>query len=206
LVTPAAVARQLAERDPVLGRIIAAVGEPAIERPSIASPAHYLQRAIVGQQLSGKAASTIYGRFLGVYRGRRPSAAQVLDTPERALRAAGLSAGKARAIRDLAAHQRDGAIPSREALYRLDVETIVERLTAVRGIGRWTVEMLLIFYLGHCDVLPLGDLGIKKGYQRVYRMRQPPSPRTLERRGRRWQPYRSVASWYLWRALELPPD
>ncbi len=206
LVSPTTAARHLAEQDAALGRIVAAVGPPDLQRPPIASPVHYLQRSIVYQQLSGKAAATIYGRFLTLFPGRRPTCAQVLATPEPVLRRAGLSAAKARAIRDLAAHQEAGQIPSREALYRLDVETIVERLTAVRGIGRWTVEMLLIFYLGHADLLPLGDLGIKKGYQRVYRMRRQPSPRTLERQGNRWRPYRSVAAWYLWRALELPPD
>lgn len=205
LVTPAAAASQLALNDPDLGRIIARIGVPDLIRPSIVSPIHYLQRSIVYQQLSGKAAATIYRRFLELFQGRPPTAAQVLGTTELTLRGAGLSSAKARAIRDLAAHHRAGQVPTRATLYRLDRETIVERLTEVRGIGRWTVEMLLIFYLGHADVLPLADLGVKKGYQRVFEKRRLPSPRTLERHGQRWRPYRSVATWYLWRALELPP-
>jgi DNA-3-methyladenine glycosylase II len=205
-VSAAAAAAQLAERDPALGRIIARVGPPTLAAPPIASPVHYLQRSIVYQQLSGKAAATIYRRFVGLYRGRPPTAEQVLTTTDASLRGAGLSAAKARAIRDLAHHHQAGRIPPRALLYRLDHEAIVERLTAVKGIGRWTVEMLLIFYLGHADVLPLGDLGVKKGYQRVYGKRRPPSPEALRRHGERWRPYRSVASWYLWRALELPPD
>ncbi len=206
LVTPAAAARQLAHRDRDLGRIIERVGMPDLKRPSIRSPVHYLQRSIVYQQLSGKAAATIYRRFLELFQGRLPTSEVVVGTAESSLRGAGLSAAKARAIRDLADHHQAGRIPTRRALYRMDREAIVDRLTAVRGVGPWTVEMLLIFYLGHADVLPLGDLGIRNGYQRAFGKRRLPSLRTLERHGQRWRPYRSVASWYLWRALEIPPD
>lgn len=205
-VAAATAAGHLAQVDPELGRVIARVGPPTLTRPSIVSPAHYLQRAIVYQQLSGKAAGTIYRRFLELFGGRRPTATQLLSSREPALRRAGLSTAKARALLDLARHQRAGRIPTRRDLYRMETEAIVDRLTEVRGIGRWTVEMLLIFYLGHPDVLPLGDFGVRKGYQRTFAKRRLPSPRTLERHGLRWRPFRSVASWYLWRALELPPD
>lgn len=119
------------------------------------------------------------------------------------LRRAGLSRNKARAVRDLAAKALDGTVPSFRALAKLEDEVIIGQLTRVRGVGRWTVEMLLIFTLGRPDVLPLNDLGIRKGFQRVYGMRRLPAARTLERAGRLWAPYRSVASWYLWRALDL---
>jgi len=206
LVAPDLATARLAAVDPDLGRLITKVGPFELTKPSLLTPSHFLQRSIIYQQLSGKAAGTIYRRFVDLYRGRPPSPEQVLTTNDEDLRGVGLSTAKTRAIRDLALHQRAGRIPSRAALYRLDTEAVVDRLTVVRGIGRWTAEMLLIFYLGHADVLPVGDLGVRKGYQLAFRKRRPPSPEALERHGRRWRPYRSVATWYLWRALELPPD
>jgi DNA-3-methyladenine glycosylase II len=123
-------------------------------------------------------------------------------SPDR-LRAAGLSTAKTAALRDLAARTLDGTVPSLSRVRRMEDEEIVARLTAVRGIGRWTVEMFLIFKLGRPDVLPLGDLGVRKGFGRTFGKRKLPEPTVMSRRGERWRPYRSVASWYLWRALEL---
>lgn len=202
----AEAARHLMAVDPALARIIERVGPPTLSEPDPIAPAHYLQRAIVGQQLSGKAAATIYGRFIDLFGGRKPSPRQVLEIEPAKLRGAGLSGAKTAAIIDLAQHTRAGRIPSRAALYQLSADAIIERVTRVRGIGRWTAEMLLMFYLGHADTLPLGDLGIRNGYARVYRKRAAPSESSLDRYGRRWRPYRSVACWYLWRALELPPE
>jgi 3-methyladenine DNA glycosylase/8-oxoguanine DNA glycosylase len=157
----------------------------------------------VDQQLSGKAAATILGRVLALYSPRRfPRPRDILATPPERLRAAGLSAAKVAAVRDLAARTLDGTVPSMARVRRMADEEIVERLTAVRGVGRWTVEMLLMFRLGRPDVLPLGDLGVRNGFARTFGRRVLSDPRVLSRRGERWRPYRSVASWYLWRALD----
>jgi 3-methyladenine DNA glycosylase/8-oxoguanine DNA glycosylase len=207
-VTPidwAAACRELSARDPALGAVIQRVGgEGFVGRPSH-SAFESLTHSIVYQQLSGKAAETIFGRFRALYgMNGFPEPETVLATPHRKLRAAGLSEAKARAIKDLAAHAARGAIPSIEELRRTAPEEIIERLTVVRGIGRWTVEMLLLFRIGHPDVLPAHDLGIRKGLARIQRRRELPEPEAVMRRGERWRPYRSVASWYLWRATELP--
>ena len=196
--------RHLSLADPALGRIISRVGSLTLAPPTLGSPFHYLQRAIVYQQLSGKAAATIFGRFLEIYGGKRPpSARRILATPDAKLRGAGLSGAKIRAIKDLARHAEIGTIPGHRDLPGLESDEIVERLCRIRGIGRWTAEMLLIFYLGHPDVLPLGDLGIMKGFAVTVGMRRLPAERTMARRGERWRPYRSIASWYLWRAVDL---
>lgn len=202
-----AATRHLATSDPDLGRLIEQAGPPRLEPPGSISPFHYLQRAIVYQQLSGKAAATIFGRFRGIYRVKRPpSPAAVAETPVPVLRAAGLSHAKAMAIIDLARHATQGTIPTRRELATLDPDAIIDRLTRVRGVGRWTVEMLLIFYLGHPDILPLGDLGIRKGFAMTFGMKRLPAPRTMKRRAERWRPYRSLACWYLWRAVDMPRE
>jgi len=204
LVDRAIALRELSHRDPALGHVIARVGSLALEPPTIKATHHYLQRAIVYQQLSGRAAETIYRRFTGLFPGSRlPSAERVLATPEPVLRSAGLSSAKARAILDLARHTAAGTVPSRRGLSSLDPDTIIERLTQVRGVGRWTVEMLLIFYLGHPDILPTSDLGIRKGFSRTFGVKRLASERTVARRAERWRPWRSIACWYLWRSLEV---
>lgn len=207
-VTPidwAAACRELAGRDRALGAVIERVGgDGFVSRPS-RSAFESLTHSIVYQQLSGKAAETIFGRFRSLYAGGDfPEPEMVLSTPHRKMRAAGLSEAKARAIKDLAAHAARGEVPSIPELRALPPEEIVERLTVIRGIGRWTVEMLLLFRIGHPDVLPAHDLGIRKGLARIQRRRELPEPEAVMRRGERWKPYRSVASWYLWRAAELP--
>jgi 3-methyladenine DNA glycosylase/8-oxoguanine DNA glycosylase len=201
----AAACRELASRDRALGAVIEQVGGPGFPPPAGGSAFEALAHSIVYQQLSGKAAATIFGRFRALYQGPRfPEPTAVLATSHAAMRGAGLSEAKAKAIRDLAEHAGRGTIPSIPLLRRMSPEDVVERLTVVRGIGRWTVEMLLLFRLGHPDVLPAHDLGVRKGLARIMRRRELPEPEAVLRRGERWRPYRSVASWYLWRAAELP--
>jgi 3-methyladenine DNA glycosylase/8-oxoguanine DNA glycosylase len=162
-----------------------------------------LLRSIVYQQLSGKAAATILSRVVALYApASAPDPAAVLATDDAVLRSAGLSRNKGAALKDLARHALDGTIPSLAEARALADDELVDRLTVVRGIGRWTVEMLLIFRLGRPDVLPVDDLGVRKGFQRAYGMRRLPAAVTLTRRAERWRPYRSVASWYLWREAE----
>jgi 3-methyladenine DNA glycosylase/8-oxoguanine DNA glycosylase len=163
-----------------------------------------LLRSIVYQQLSGKAAATILGRVNRLFAPRRfPTPRELLEISPARLREAGLSAAKTAAVRDLASRTLDGTVPSMARIRRMEDEAIIERLTVVRGIGRWTAEMLLMFRLGRPDILPLADLGVRKGFQITFRTRKLPEPSVMTRRGERWRPYRSVASWYLYRALEL---
>ena len=176
-----------------------------------ASPFESLLESILYQQLHGKAAATIHRRVREYFHGD-PTPQLLLDTPDDPLRAAGVSGNKIKALRDLAARTLDGTVPAHAAIRKMSDADIVERLTEVRGIGSWTVEMLLIFRLGRPDVLPVTDYGVRKGYaltfQRVPKSRpleaaDLPKPDVLFRRGQRWAPYRSVASWYLWRACDL---
>jgi DNA-3-methyladenine glycosylase II len=201
---PVVACRHLEDGDPRLGRLIGRVGEFGL-RPR-ASPSLFaaLARAIVYQQLSGQAAATILGRVVTLFAPKRfPTPGDILAIDPARLRAAGLSAAKTAALRDLAAKTLDGTVPPMVRVRRMEDEEIVLHLTQVRGIGRWTVEMLLMFGLGRPDVLPLGDLGIRKGYGVTFGVRGLPEPEVIARRAERWRPYRSVASWYLWRALEL---
>jgi 3-methyladenine DNA glycosylase/8-oxoguanine DNA glycosylase len=172
----------------------------------VSSPFAALAESIMHQQITGKAAATIVRRFkekLAVG-GAFPMPEAVLSASEETLRSVGLSGSKARAMRDLAEKTLDGTLPSLEALLEMEEEPIAERLTQIRGIGLWSVHMLLIFRLGRPDVLPATDYGIRKGFMRAFRGKELPSPKDIERRAEKWRPYRSVASWYLWRALELP--
>ncbi len=201
----AAACRSLAARDRPLGAVIKLVGGkgfvPQLSRGTFES----LARSIAYQQLSGKAAETIFGRFRALYGADGfPAPETVLATPHAELRRAGLSEAKARAIHDLAAHAARGDIPPVPELRLLHPDEVVRRLTVVRGVGRWTVEMLLLFRIGHPDVLPVHDLGIRKGLARIMRRRELPEPEAVLKRGERWKPWRSVASWYLWRAAEQP--
>jgi len=167
------------------------------------SPFESLARAIAYQQLHDKAADSILRRFVALFPGRRfPSPAEVLATDVRAIRKAGFSRAKVVALRDLAAKALDGTVPTGAAIRRLDDEAVIERLTAVRGIGRWTVEMLLIFHLNRPDVLPIDDFGVRNGFRIAYGRRTMPTPREVKKYGERWKPYRTVASWYLWRAVD----
>lgn len=196
--------------DPVLRRTIDSIGDLNLERELRAATSVYaaLAESIVSQQLSGKAAATIYGRVCALFPGGRggPKPAQVLAASDAALRGAGLSRAKALALRDLAERSLAGEIPTLAAARRLPDDAIIERLTAVRGIGRWTAEMFLIFRLGRPDVLPVDDLGVRKGFALAYGLAEHPTPRALAAHGERWAPFRTVASWYLWRRADRGPD
>jgi 3-methyladenine DNA glycosylase/8-oxoguanine DNA glycosylase len=192
--------------DARLGAFIDGHGAFTMELKDTSSTFAALAEAIVYQQLNGKAAATIFGRFKAIYPGRRfPAPEEVLTTPDETLRAAGLSRNKMLAIRDLAERTVQGSVPKVAALRRMPDDDVVACLTAVRGIGRWTAEMLLMFRLGRADVLPVDDYGVRKGFAVVHRKRALPTPAELLRHGERWRPYRSIASWYLWRAAEGAP-
>jgi 3-methyladenine DNA glycosylase/8-oxoguanine DNA glycosylase len=194
----------LSKVDPVMARLIAQVGACRLKRQHRQSPFEALVEAVAHQQLTGKAAQTILGRVKALHpRTPFPSPDDILSTPDAALRAAGLSRAKAAAIKDISAKTIDGVVPTARVLARLQDNEIVERLISLRGVGRWTVEMLLIFKLGRLDVLPVDDYGVRKGFARTYRKRDLPKPAALLAHGERWRPYRSVASWYLWRSLDL---
>ena len=201
---PDVACRHLSGVDPEMEELIARVGEFTMRPEPAHSLFQVLVRSIVYQQLTGRAAATILGRATRLFAPKRfPTPGDLLEISPERLRAAGLSTAKTAALRDLAARTLDGTVPSLPRVRRMQDEEIIERLTAVRGIGRWTVEMLLIFKLGRPDVLPVSDLGVRKGFALTFRKRKLPAPAVMHRRGNRWRPYRSVASWYLWRALEL---
>jgi len=196
--------RQLSDSDPTIGKLIGAVGPFRLELDEMLSPFEALAESIVYQQLTGKAAATIFSRVKALYGGERlPNPAMIIDTSDELLRSAGLSRAKTIALKDFASKQIQGVIPDLEELHTLTDDEIVEKLIAVRGIGRWTVEMLLIFRLGRPDVLPINDYGVRKGFAFTFRKRDLPTPSELSKYGERWRPYRTVASWYLWRSLEL---
>lgn len=191
--------------DPGMAQLIATVGPFRMKIASAPSLFVALAEAIVHQQLTARAAATIFARVRALFpRGHEgPTAEQILRAPDEKLRAAGLSNGKLLALRDLAQRAVEGEIPTLAEAHRMEDEALIERLVAVRGIGRWTVEMLLMSRLGRPDVLPVDDLGIRKGFARAYRKRALPAPKDLAKFGTRWAPYRSVASWYLWRVADL---
>jgi len=170
-------------------------------------PFDALAESIAYQQLSGKAAATIWGRVRALYPKRKwLDPARILATPDQKLRAAGLSRAKVAAIKDLAAKTLDGTVPSGRAVLRMSDAEIIARLTQVRGIGRWTVEMLLLFDLGRPDVWPVDDYGVRKGFAKAFGRRKLPTPKQLMKIGEKWRPYRSVAAWYFWRALDAPEE
>jgi DNA-3-methyladenine glycosylase II len=186
-------------RDPVMGRVIARHGPCALV-PRKLSPYESLLRAIAHQQLHGRAAESILARFVALSgNGRFPSPETVLALRTTAMRRCGFSQAKARAIRDIARHAVSGVVPTKRGCARLSDDELIERLTAIWGVGRWTVEMLLIFTLGRLDVLPVDDFGVREGYRLAYGGRRQPTPKALRGFGERWAPYRSVAAWYLWR-------
>lgn len=196
--------KDLCRQDPALGRLIERVGPFVLALDSMQSPFQALAESIVYQQLTGKAAATIYARMLALFHPRRTISPDDLTTvPDEKLRSAGLSRAKTAALKDLARKAKEGIVPSRSRLMRMENEDIIEHLTAVRGIGPWTVEMLLIFRLGRPDVLPVTDYGVRKGFARAFRRKELPNAAQLMKRGERWRPWRSVAAWYLWRAAEM---
>jgi len=191
--------RHLRRVDPELARLIGAHGHPRLE-PS-RNHLQSLTRAIVYQQLSGKAAGTIYRRFLDLFGGRFPDATAIAAMPAARLRRAGLSVAKATYVRDLAARFASGAVDPRR-FRRMSDDDLVELLTAIKGIGRWSVHMFLLFGLNRPDVLPVGDLGVRRGMQLRFGLPELPLPRDMEELAAPWRPYRSIGSWYMWRVVE----
>jgi DNA-3-methyladenine glycosylase II len=195
--------RHLSERDEQLKRLIAETAPFQIPAEEAQSPYEVLLEAIAYQSISGKAAATIFGRIKALgENGRPPSPESMLKIPKAKLRKAGLSGAKVVAMKDLARKTIEGIVPTHEQALLLSDEELVERLVSVRGIGAWTVEMFLIFRLGRPDVLPIHDLGVKKGWSVAYGKKHIPKPKELLKFGERWRPYRTVASWYMWRAFE----
>ena len=195
--------RHLANTDPRMAQLIARSRRYDIAPAISIRPFDALAESIAYQQLSGKAAATIFGRVRALYpKRKRLDPEQLLATPDETLRAAGLSRAKTAALKDLAAKTIDGTVPSSRALLRMSDDEIIARLTQVRGIGRWTVEMLLLFDLGRPDVWPVDDYGVRKGFAKTFARRKLPTPKQLMKIGEKWRPYRSVAAWYFWRALD----
>jgi DNA-3-methyladenine glycosylase II len=194
----------LTAADAVLGELIRAVGPCLLETPAECQPFQALAHAIAHQQLNGTAANTILKRLMdSCGAGAFPTALMVAEAPVALLRAAGFSGAKVAALKDLAAKTLSNLVPDHPTLQGLTDEEIIARLTQVRGIGRWTVEMLLMFHLGRADVLPVDDFGVRSGFRAAYGLSRLPHPKALAAWGERWKPYRSTAAWYLWRALEL---
>jgi DNA-3-methyladenine glycosylase II len=215
--SPTEAISALSAADTRLARLIGRAGPFTLRLPAQQSPFEALAQSIIYQQLHGKAAATIHARMLASFEpicgtGKHPSPEHLLDCPNEQLRAAGLSHNKSLALRDLAAKTLDGTVPTLARIRRMTDEAIIEHLTQVRGIGRWTVEMLLIFRLGRPDVLPTSDYGVRKGFALTFLGLKPAqkvtsdllaTPAQMDKRGARWTPWRSVASWYLWRACDL---
>src|SRR5690606_6278023 len=199
---PVVATAALRTADRRLGRLIDTVGPMTLRAEPTQSLFAALARSIVYQQLSGRAAATIHGRVLALFPRRRIGPAALLALTTEQLRAAGLSAAKTAALQDLAIRTLAGTVPTLGRVRRMPDEEIIERLVQVRGVGRWTVEMLLIFRLGRPDVLPVTDLGVRKGFAAVLKLDELPDAETMTRRAERWRPWRSVASWYLWRAAD----
>lgn len=206
---PAEALAHLKRADPDFAPWLERCGEFTLAQGSEHAPGgvyESLLRAIVAQQVASKAARTVLGRVLALYGGAFPTPAELAAAEDEKLRATGLWGAKVRALKDLGAHGRDGLLPDAEALDALEDEEVITALTRVRGIGRWTVEMLLLFQLGRPDVYPVKDLGVQKGFGRAFLKGKRATPEQLEKRGARWRPYRSMASWYLWRVTELPEE
>lgn len=196
------VMRELSRADRHLAKIIRKVGSFPTKKQKPQPPYESLLQAIVYQQLAGKAAATIFGRVKALGASGFPTPEEILLLDETKLRGAGLSRQKIAAVKDLAAKTLDGTVPPLAKLRGMKEEEIHERLVQVRGIGEWSVQMFLMFRLGRPDVLPIRDLGIQKGFQHVYGLADTPKPQAILEHGERWRPYRSIASWYLWRAVD----
>jgi DNA-3-methyladenine glycosylase II len=193
----------LAATDPRMAALIARSLRYNVKPTTSMRPFNALAESIAYQQLSGKAAATIWKRVCALYPGKRYLDPKlVLATPDEKLRGAGLSRSKVAALKDLAAKTVDGTVPSARKLAKMSDEEIIARLVTVRGIGRWTAEMLLLFDLGRPDIWPVHDYGVQKGFAKVFGKRKLPTPKQLLKEGEKWRPYRSMAAWYFWRALD----
>ncbi len=196
--------RHLRRCDPVMAQLIRRAGPYAVKPERGVGAYEALVQAVAHQQLTGRAARTILGRFYALYGDDCcPEPAKLVETPDEALRGCGFSRAKSASLKDIAAKTLDGTIPARRALAHMKNESIIERLIEARGVGRWTVEMFLMFTLGRPDVLPVDDYGIRLGYKIAYGKRALPKAKALAKLGERWAPYRTTASWYLWRAVDL---
>lgn len=203
-MTPEAI-QHLSDSDKTLARLIKRVGPCSMKPRRRRSPFEALVRAVTHQQLNGTAAATILNRVLAIYPDKHfPSPEDLMATPVEHLRAAGLSRAKTASIKDIAAKTIAGVVPVSRSISKMSDGEIMERLTSVRGVGPWTVEMLLMFTLGRLDVLPVTDYGVRKGFALAYRRSELPTPKELLAYGERWRPHRSTAAWYLWRALDTP--
>jgi DNA-3-methyladenine glycosylase II len=195
----------IARTDPRFAALIKRARRFDLIANKLVRPFDALAESIAYQQLNGKAAATIWGRVRALYPKRKWLDPElVLKTADETLRACGLSRSKTAALKDLAAKTLDGTVPNRRQLVRMTDEEIIERLTKVRGIGRWTVEMLLLFELGRLDVWPVADYGVQKGFAKTFGRRKLPTPKQFQKIGEKWRPYRSIAAWYFWRALDAP--
>ena len=202
-----AALQHLSQADPILGDLIAKVGPCGLKPDHTRSPYQALVQAVAHQQLNGKAANTILARFIALFpHGRFPSAQEVHDVDITKLTSVGFSRAKSGYVKEIARMALEGVVPGTGQIKRMSDEEIIERLTTIKGVGRWTVEMLLIFSLGRPDVLPVDDFGIRTGFGIVYRKRKLPEPKVILKHGERWKPYRSIASWYLWRAVDLASE
>jgi len=196
--------RFLASTDPDFAALIAKVGPSRLAIDKSREPYQALMSAVAHQQLHGNAAKAILGRVIALFPEHDfPPPDLFLARADEELRACGLSAAKLLAMRDIAAKSVSGVVPSRASAARMDNEALIERLTSLRGVGRWTVEMLLMFSLGRPDVLPIDDFGVREGYRKLKRLEVQPKPKALAEIGKAWAPYRSTAAWYLWRASEI---
>jgi len=201
-MTPAALIH-LSAVDPIMARLIRGIGPCKLEHEPWRSPFQSLVQAVAHQQLNGTAANTILTRFKKLFPKRRfPKPEDLADVTDEQIRACGFSFSKIAAIRDIAVKTLDGTIPTSRKIEKLSDEEIIERLTAARGVGRWTVEMLLIFQLGRTDVLPVDDFGVRNGFRIAYRKREMPKPKALLAFGKKWRPHGTTAAWYLWRAAD----
>lgn len=201
-MTPAAL-EHLAKVDPLMGKLIREIGPCLLTPDRKRSPFQSLVQAVAHQQLHGTAAENILKRFIKLFPGRRfPRAEDLASVTDEQMRACGFSFAKIRAIRDISEKTINGAVPTNRAIVKLTDEEIIERLITVRGVGRWTVEMLLIFQLGRENVLPVDDFGVRMGFQVAYNKRSMPKPKALRNFGKRWHPHATTAAWYLWRAAD----
>jgi DNA-3-methyladenine glycosylase II len=195
--------QHLSKHDPVMKRLIREHGKCSLAPEKRRSPFQSLVMAVAHQQLNGTAANTILTRFKKLFPDRKfPKPEDLANVTDAQIRAAGFSFSKIRAIRDIAAKTLDGTIPSSRQIEKLSDEEIIARLTAARGVGRWTVEMLLIFQLGRTDVLPVDDFGVRSGFRIAYKKREMPKPKALLAFGQKWRPHGTTAAWYLWCAAD----
>jgi len=195
--------KHLSKRDPVLRRLIREHGKCDLTPEKRRSPFQSLVQAVAHHQLNGKAANNILARFKNLFPGRKfPRPEDLAEVTDQQIRACGFSFAKIKSIRDIAEKTLSGVVPSSRQIVNLPDDEIIARLTEVRGVGRWTVEMLLIFQLGRPDVLPVGDFGVRTGFRVAYKKREMPKPKALLAFGEKWKPHRTTAAWFLWCAAD----